>query len=172
MSRKTKNVLICCGLAAVCVAALSLIFNRADATATPEAVSKAASSELVMQSPTSIPAINSGSGTSSAFVPSSGAVASAPLTVVSKPVSKPPKPTPPASSALTNKTKKPMYSSKPKAKEETRTRAATMPKKSGGNTAGDNDPVFGNKVGTGGQAIVDKKTSSDGDINKQVATMD
>lgn len=166
MNRKIKKIAAMAGLALACVGALSLVMIRANAGEQPDAASSETSSEIVLGTPNSIvvPSISSDADTSSAFVPSSGATESKALTVVSKPTSTPPKPTPPASSALTNKTKKPTYSSAPKASSSS-SKASTA-------TAGNNDPVFGNTTSPKGHMIIDKKTSSDGDINKQVGIMD
>lgn len=163
----TRRVLLFTGMAVVCIGVIALVeYQQVSADNMTDMSSSSKPSEIVMGTlhDISVPPISSESGTSSTFVPSSGAETSAPLTEVSKPSSTPPKPTPPPSSALTNKNKKPTYSSKP-----TASKAPTKKIKS---TAGYNDPVFGNKVGTGGETIIDKKTDQDGDINKQVGTMD
>lgn len=166
-SHTAKRIAMFAGLAVVCVAALSLVYSRVNAAQPTEASSSTSSDEIVMASPNSItvPPISSEgdeSGTGSAFVPSSGATASKPLTVVSKPSSQPPKPTPPASSALTNKAKKPSYSVTPKAPA-----SSTSPTKP--TYTGNNDPIFGNTHGTGGKAI--NSPDAGGDINKQIGTM-
>jgi hypothetical protein len=123
-SHNTKRIAMFAGLAVVCVAVLSLVYPRVDAAQPASADSSSSSSEIMVEPPQSItvPPISSEAdktGTGSAFVPSSGATASKPLTVESKPSSKPPKPTLPASSALTNKAKKPSYSAPPKAASST-----------------------------------------------------
>ena len=120
MNSKIKKVVIFAGLVLVCIGSLSLALSRANAAEpTAPASSSTSSEEINLGSPDSItvPPISSSpsSDTGSAFVPSSGAVSSKPLTVVSKPASQPPKPTPPPSSALTNKAKKPSYTTPPKA---------------------------------------------------------
>lgn len=169
MNNKIKKVVIFAGLVLVCIGSLSLVLSRANAAQPTDTVSSASSSEIVLASANSItvPPISSSpsSDTGSAFVPSSGAVSSKPLTVVSKPSSQPPKPTPPASSALTNKAKKPSYSSTPKPPASSTSSAKPT-------YTGNNDPIFGNKTSPKGVMIQDKKTDHDGDINKQVGTMD
>ena len=126
MNSKIKKVSVLTGLALACIGALSLVMVHANAGETQETASDDTSAKMVLATPNSIPEISSETGTSSAFVPSSGATASAPLTSVSKPTSTPPKPTPPAGSALTNKAKKPSYSSKPTAQKPSS--KATAPK--------------------------------------------
>lgn len=167
MNSKVKKLALFAGLVIVCVGALSLVMSRANAAQPTEEVSSASSGEIVLASPNSItvPPISSSpnSDTGSAFVPSSGAVSSKPLTVVSKPTSQPPKPTPPPSSALTNKAKKPSYSTPPKAPTGSTNSAKPT-------YTGDNDPIFGNKHGTGGKA--ENSPDVGGDIHKQVGTMD
>lgn len=169
MNSKVRKLALFAGLAVVCVGALSLVMSRANAAQPTEEVSSASSGQIVLASPNSItvPPISSSpsSDTGSAFLPSSGAVSSKPLTVVSKPTSHPPKPTPPPSSALTNKAKKPSYTTPPKAPASSAN--STKP-----TYTGDNDPIFGNKASPKGVMIQDKKTDHDGDINKQVGTMD
>ena len=160
------------GLAVVCAASLSLVYSHANAVQQTEPTSSSSSAEIVVVPPQSItvPKINSEAetGTGSAFVPSSGATASKPLTVESKPSSKPPKPTPPASSALTNKAKKPTYSSKPKAPAR-----SVSSKPSGGKPGQIYVPGFGwQNPSPKGQMIQDQKTDHDGDINKQIGSMD
>ena len=147
-SHNTKRIAMFAGLAIMCVAALSLVYSRVDAAQPASADSSSSASEIMVEPPQSItvPPISSEAdktGTGSAFVPSSGATASKPLTVESKPSSKPPKPTLPASSALTNKAKKPSYSAPPKSPSSAGTSKPTY--------TGNNDPVFGDKHGTGGQ---------------------
>ena len=165
LSHRTKNAVMLAGLAIVCVAALSLVYSRVDAAQPASADSSSSASEIMVEPPQSItvPPISSETdktGTSSAFVPSSGATASKPLTVESKPSSKPPKPTFPASSALTNKAKKPSYSTPPKAPSTGTSKPAYT---------GNNDPIFGNKHGTGGQGTTVSGNWGEG---KQVGTMD
>ena len=163
MNNKSKKVIIFTGLAAVCVGLFSVILAHANADAKPEDSSSKVSSEIVMATPNSIAVskADSKSGISSAFVPSSGTTTSAPLTTVSKPTSTPPKPTPPASSELTNPSSKPQYTSKPAPKANidanSKKVSSAAPKKSSGNNSippkkdsGD-DPIFGDKQGTGGQ---------------------
>ncbi|MVB11366.1 hypothetical protein CAFE_20810 [Caprobacter fermentans] len=160
----TKRVLFIAGLAVICVGAVSLVVQHtASADDTPE-VSSSSSTEIILGTPhpISVPPISSEeSGTSSAFVPSSGAEASAPLTTVSKPTSAPPAPTPPASSELTNKSKKPTYSSKPTASKSTTS-------KSGGKAGEIYVPGFGWQKPTGGQGTT---VSGDWGGGEQVGIM-
>ena len=168
-SHTTKRIAMFAGLAVACVAVLSLVYSRVDAAQPTDAATSVSSGEIVLASASSItvPPISSESdktGTGSAFVPSSGATASKPLTVVSKPSSQPPKPTPPASSALTNKAKKPSYSSTPKAP------ASTSKAPSGGKAGQIYVPGFGWQNPTGGKA--DNSPDVGGDIHKQVGIAD
>lgn len=172
MNNKSKKVIIFTGLAAVCVGLFSVILAHANADAKPEDSSSKVSSEIIMATPNSIVVskADSKSGTSSAFVPSSGTTTSAPLTTVSKPTSMPPKPTPPASSELTNPSSKPQYTSKPAPKANidanSKKVSSAAPKKDSStakktdNHTNNGDPVFGNDVITekGGnqQTIVGK----------------
>ncbi|QAT49141.1 hypothetical protein EQM14_04770 [Caproiciproducens sp. NJN-50] len=164
LSPKVKRAVMFVGIGLVCVGCLSLVMIHANAGEETESASSESSAEIILgtPNPVSIPEISSEAGTGSAFAPSSGAQASAPLTTVSKPTSTPSKPAPPASSALTDKSKKPTYSSKPTASKSTTTKQKSA--------AGYSDPVFGNQVGTGGQAI--SVPDYGGDIHKQVGTMD
>lgn len=166
----TKRIAMFAGLAIMCVAALSLAYSRVDAAQPAEADSSSSTSEIMVEPPQSItvPPISSEAdktGTGSAFVPSSGATASKPLTVESKPSSKPPKPTLPASSALTNKAKKPSYSTPPKAPSS----ASTSKAPSGGKAGQIFVPGFGWQYPTGGQGTT---VSGNWGGGKQVGTMD
>lgn len=163
ISSRAKKVATFAGMLVVCVGAVFLVMSRVNASEPEESPSSGSSepSEIVLGTlhPISAPE-SSSSGTGSAFVPSSGASASEPLTTVSKPTSTPPNPTPPASSALTDKTKKPTYASKPAASKSTTSKSA----------AGYNDPVFGNKTSpTGGKGITDNSMYEDG---VKIGTMD
>lgn len=161
---RTKKLIMVAGMLVVCVGAVFLVMSRVNASEPEESPSSESSAEIVLGTPNSIsvPEITSNE-TGSAFVPSSGASASEPLTTVSKPTSTPPNPTPPASSALTDKSKKPTYSSKPTASK------STTPK-SGGKAGEVYIPGFGWQKPTGGQAI--SEPDYGGDIHKQVGTMD
>lgn len=167
LSPKVKKVAVLTGLGLICAGCLSLVMIHANAGEETESASSASSAEIILgtPNPVSVPEISSETGTGSAFVPSSGATASAPLTIISKPTSTPPNPTPPASSELTNKSSKPSYSSKPTVSKSTTS-------KSGGKAGEIYVPGFGWQKPTGGQGTQDKTTDHDGDINKQVGTMD
>lgn len=161
----TKRVLIIAGLAVICVGAASLVVQHTASANDTQEVSSESSAELVLGTPNpiSVPEISS-SETASAFVPSSGAQASAPLTSVSKPTSTPPKPTPPASSQLINKAKKPTYSSKPTASKSTTSKVTSAP---AGKTY---VPGFGYVDGTGGGEMTEVK--GDWGEGSQVGIMD
>mgnify|MGYP000846013285 CR=1 FL=1 len=182
MNNKTKRILSMAAIGVACVAMGALVVNHAGADAHPDTdPSSTVESEIVVLEPTPIlPPSSSSQSVNSAFVPSSGASASAPLTTISKPASKPAKPAPPASSALTNKDKKPSH---PKAGTETNAKRTgdTSPKQPVGKTTKGNKhaasqtgkiyvPGFGWQKPTGGKAI--KMPDAGGDINKQVGTMD
>lgn len=179
LSPKVKKVAVLTGLGIICVGCLSLVMIHANAGENQESVSSESSAELVLGTPNpiSVPPISSeATGTGSAFIPSSGATASEPLTDVSKPTSTPPKPTPPASSDLTNKSSKPSYSSKP-------TASKSSTQKSSKNKMGDTRVVNGQKQvyvdgfgwienqGDGGQGTT---VGSSGDqlTGNKVGTMD
>jgi cytoskeletal protein RodZ len=170
-SFKSKKILMSVVVAAACVGAVALVTSqRANASDTDtNSNSSNASSEIVLEVPETIsaPPVSSATSDDSAFVPSSGAAASKPLTTISKPTSQPPKPTPPASSALTNKSKKPTYNTKPRAKTSTGTTSKVSKKDSHAGEA--YDPVFGWTKSTGGQG-----TEVDGDWGggSQVGIMD
>ena len=129
MSPKTRRYLTLAVTAFVSIGAVALvIMNRVgvEARQAAENVSSnsVSSEEVVSVPPIIVASQESKSGSASAFVPSSGASAVAPLTTISTPTSAPPEPTPPVSSALTDKSKKPSYSSKPTASKK----ATTTPK--------------------------------------------
>ena len=184
MNHKSKKVIIFTGLAAVCVGLFSVILAHASANAKPEDSSSKVSSEIVMATPNSIVVskADSKSGTSSAFIPSSGTTTSAPLTTVSKPTSMPPKPTLPASSELTNPSSKPKYTPAPKSNVDANSKkvSSAAPKKNSStakkadNHPNNGDPVFGNDVITeeGGnqQNIISGDHNTDDD--EQVGIMD
>ena len=181
MDDKAKRVLSMAVIGVVCVAMGTLVVNHTGADEHPDTDPSSVESEIVVLEPTPIlPPSSSSESVDSAFVPSSGASASAPLTTISKPASKPAKPAPPASSALKDKKKKPSY---PKAGTETDAKKTgdTSPKQPVGKTTKGNKhaasqtgkiyvPGFGWQKPTGGKAI--KMPDAGGDINKQVGTMD
>jgi len=181
MNSKTQRILSMAAIGVACVAMGALVVNHAGADTHPDTdPSSTVESEIVVLEPTPIlPPSSSSESVNSAFVPSSGASVSAPLTTISKPASKPAKPAPPTGAALTNKDKKPSQYHSGSPRKNTKKSGGTSPTSpqkpdnptTGGNTDGNHDPIFGDKKGTGGQAIIDKKTSSDGDIHKQVGIM-
>lgn len=123
MNKNTRRYLTFGGTALVSIGAVALILINTTGAAgqATEPVSSAPTSTEVVSVPEIKVASQESSSEASAFVPSSGASAAASLTTISKPTSAPPKPTPPASSALTDKTKKPSYSSKPVVSKKTTT---------------------------------------------------
>ena len=171
ISKKAKKGIVVTSIAVLCVG--GIIFaekQQLNASGMTEDLSSQ-DTEIVLGTPNSIsvPSISSESGTSSAFVPSSGAKASEPLTSVSKPTSTPSKPTSPASSKLTNKNKKPVYSTKPKA--STSSKKSTTSKVTKAPKGKSYMPGFGYVDGTGGgETIVGSDVG--GDINKQVGIME
>lgn len=179
LSTKAKKSIIITGSALICVGAIvaALNINGNVAAAEPQsAVSSSPSTAVsVYVPPIEEQKFEVESGTSSAFVPSSGTSQTAELTKIEKPVSAPPAPSVASGTNVTDKNKKPSYSSKPTAKSnkaKTKKSENTTTKKS--NNPGDNDPVFGNKgsYSTHGETTKDKPTDHDGDINKQVGIMD
>ena len=183
LSPKAKKITIITGAAVICIGALSAILyqqhaiaDSANLTAASSGTSASATSSCADVSIPEIKGNNSvasgTAGTGSAFTPSSGKSASAPLTPS---VSKPKTPSKPAiqgdskngkqptNGALTDKTKKPTYTTPPKASTQKSGDTTTQKKsnggtsnKSGGSTTGGTDPIFGNKRGTGagGQATI------------------
>ncbi len=149
MDDKAKRVLSMAVIGVVCVAMGTLVVNHTGADEHPDTDPSSVESEIVVLEPTPIlPPSSSSESVDSAFVPSSGASASAPLTTISKPASKPAKPAPPASSALKDKKKKPSYpetAAKRTGDTSSKPSDGTTTKK-GRNTAGDNDPIFGGKT--------------------------
>ena len=128
---KIKRYLTVGGTALICVgaAALVLTFGTGAGAANQATVSSVESTSTEVSVPEIIVISQESSSGASAFVPSSGASAAASLTTILKPTSAPPEPTPPASSTLTDKNKKPSYSSKPTvAKKTTPAKASGTPK--------------------------------------------
>jgi cytoskeletal protein RodZ len=176
LSPKAKKITIITGAAVVCIGVLSAILyqqhaiaDSADLTAASSGTSASATSsyaDITIPKIAGNNSVTSGTaGTGSAFTPSSGKSASAPLTPsVSKPTA-PSKPTiqgdskngkQPTNGALTDKTKKPTYTTPPKAPTQKSGGTTTQKKsnggtsnKSGGGTKGGSDPIFGNKRGSG-----------------------
>ncbi len=189
LSSKAKKSIIITGSALFCVAvaAIALTLSTGGVSTTEPssiAASRSSSTSLVVSI---APIIGDNSETDSqtpVFVPSSGTSQSTQLTKIEKPTSTPPAPvvegdastasngkvTPPTNPALTDKNKKPSYTSKPTAKSSeatTKKSDGTTTKKS--NSAGDNDPVFGNTQTPHGQM-----TTVEGDWGggSQVGIMD
>ncbi|WP_457945445.1 DUF6550 family protein [Caproiciproducens sp. LBM24188] len=164
ISQKAKKRLIIAGSAVFCigvaVAALTLTAGTPSKAVTTGPVSSSSTGSFVL----SVDPIDEDSKAESesqapAFNPVSGASQTTELTKIEKPTSAPPAPviegdssktsdgkeTEPTNSALTDKTKKPTYTSKPTAKKSDDTTTKNS------NSAGDNDPVFGNTQAPHGQ---------------------
>ena len=151
MSPKTKRYLTLAVTAFVSIGAVALVIMNRVGVEARQAAEIASSTQVSSEEVVSVPPIivasqESKSGSASAFVPSSGASAAEPLTTISKPTSAPPEPTPPVSSALTDKSKKPSYSSKPTASKKT----SSTPKNREVRDGKTYDPDFGWIEGTGG----------------------
>jgi hypothetical protein len=164
LSTRGKNTLIVTGAALICVGALAAAFNMSSHAAVAEPASSASSSPSTAVSvyvpPIEEQKFEAESETSSAFVPSSGASQAAELTEIQKPVSAPPAPSVASGTDLTDKNKKPSYSSSsapaksngstPKKASSSTAKKPSSPTKKKSTNPGDNDPVFGNQKGTGG----------------------
>jgi hypothetical protein len=178
LNTRTKNVLIISGTALICVGAMIAVLNMSSSAAATEPAAPASSSpstSTVVSVPPIEQQFEAESGTSSAFVPESGANQTAELTKIEKPVSAPPSPSVASGTNLTDKNKKPSYSSSAPAKSSTTKKAtsSTTKKPSSAPKGKSYMPGFGYVDGTGGgQMTKDKPTNNDGDINKQVGVMD
>ncbi|HEX3029028.1 MAG TPA: hypothetical protein VHT34_06960 [Clostridia bacterium] len=115
LSIRGKNTLIVTGAALICVGALAAALNISSNAAVAEPASSASSSPSTAVSvyvpPIEEQKFEAESGTSSAFVPSSGVSQAAELTEIQKPVSAPPAPSVASGTDLTDQSKKPSYSS-------------------------------------------------------------
>lgn len=198
LTKKAKTISIISASAVVCVAVLTLVLtnNSAASQANAEAASDV-SMTIVSPKSVSVQSIspNSGAeGTDSAtgtWDPATQKDASSPLTTISKPSSTPSKPVvegdsvngqQPTNSALTDKTKKPTYTTKPTAsassgstKKSSSSSGGTSSKSSGGSTSSGShagevyDPVFGwTKPGSGKGTVV----SGDWGGGSQIGIMD
>ena len=124
MSPKTRRYLTLAVTAFVSVGAAALIIMNRVGVEAGQAAESASSTQVSSEEEVSVPPIivasqESKSGSTSAFVPSSGASKSTELTKLEKPTSTPPKPSTASGTNFTDKTKKPSYSSKPTAKSKT-----------------------------------------------------
>jgi Type IV secretory pathway, TrbL components len=167
LNTRAKNVLIISGTALICVGAMVAVLNMSSSAAAAEPASSASSSpstSMVVSVPPIEQQFEAESGTSSAFVPSSGASQAAELTEIQKPTSAPPDPSVASGTNLTDKTKKPSYSSSSapaKSSSSTPKKASSStPKKS--SNAGDNDPVFGNTQAPHGEMTTASDMYEDG----------
>jgi len=174
LSSKAKKSLIITGSALICVGAIAAALSMSGGVAATEPQSAASSSPSTSVVVSVAPIIvEDDSQTSSTFVPSSGASKSTELTIISKPTSAPPAPSVASGTNITDKNKKPSYSSKSAAKSSSKTATkksnSSTSKKS--NNAGDNDPVFGNK---GSYSTHGEMTTVSGDWGggSQVGIMD
>ncbi len=170
LSRRSKGSLIIAGTALISIGALIAVLNIDNTASAAEPASSAASSPSTAVSiyvppiePQSNPELRK-SGTSSAFVPSSGASQAGELTKIEKPVSTPPAPSVASGTNTTDKNKKPSYSSSSPAKNNTTKKASNAPK------GKSYMPGFGYVDGTGGgQMTKDNNMYEDG---VKVGTMD
>jgi hypothetical protein len=170
LSSKAKSDIIIAGMALVCIGAIVAVLNIGSNgnVAAAESVSSASNSpstSMVVSVPPIERQIETESGTSSAFVPSSGASQAAELTEIQKPTSAPPAPSVASGTNLTDKNKKPSYSSKPTAAKHSTTKKANRAPKGKSYM-----PGFGYVDGNGGGQM----TTVDGDWGggSQVGTMD
>lgn len=190
LSPKAKKILAAAGSALVCVGVLALVLTYSTGASKNLAEQDTSSDTSTAVSVTitgieSQAPINDASD-GAAFVPSSGASQSAALTTPSKPTSMPPKPTvegdskdgqQPTNPALTDKAKKPTYTTPPKATTSSSSKSKSSSSKSAGGSSSSSSnhagqiyvPGFGWQTpGSGKGTVVD----GTGDINKQVGTMD
>ncbi len=143
MSSRAKSSLIIAGTALISIGALIAVLNIDNNASAAEPASSASSSPstsvVISVPPIQEQKFEVESGTSSAFVPSSGASQAAELTKIEKPVAAPPAPSVASGTNMTDKNKKPTYSSSSapaKSSSKAPTKKSTHP--------GGNDPVFGN----------------------------
>jgi hypothetical protein len=188
-SKKAKNITIVTSAAIVAVCALTgIIYANGNAktlaatdstpsssTATSAESATVSALQITGTDTVSVPAGIAGTG--SAWNPASKKSVSAPLTITKKPSSTPPKPVikqdAQSKKVLTDKTKKPSYTTPPQAPSTHKPAAnhsGGSANKSGGSTkSGDNDPIFGNEHGTGGTVINENGNWGEG---SQVGIMD
>lgn len=179
LTSKTKKIMVATGSAVICVGVLcAVLFQQSANAAAVNAVKhKSTSSVTSTTSTVSVPPIHKDTASStakveSAWTPSKGENKTTSLAPAA-PKAAPPATKPkiagdsvngkqPTNGALTDKSKKPSYPSK----DTTPQKDNTQTKNNGGNY---NDPVFGNKTGTGGQGTVVK---GDWGSGEQVGIMD
>ncbi len=176
---KAKKITAITSAAVVCVcvltAALSQHTNTVDRTSST--TSSLSSSEISISvapaSGTKVESVSHGvAGTGKAWIPAKGKKSSVPLTITSKPSSKPSKPTisgdskngkQPTNGTLTNRSERPTYKTPPKApathhssysegttaqRRRSNGGTTTRRKSNGGQQCSGYDPIFGNKRGT------------------------
>jgi hypothetical protein len=151
LSYRAQQILIIAAAAITCAGVVTMVQTRQPDADDTQEESSSSETEIVFEEPHKItkPAVSSQIASSSTFTPSSGASVSEPLTEIQKPSSTPPKPTPPSGSALTNKNKKPSYSSKPTASRSDSSKS-TDKTSSGGKPGQIYVPGFGWQYPTGG----------------------
>jgi len=172
LSSKAKKSIIITGSALVCVAVAAIALHMGGGvTAAAQPQSSAASSSPSTSAVVSVPPIEqqseTESGTSSAFVPSSGASQSTELTAISKPTSTPPTPSVASGTSITNKNSKPTYSSKTTSSKST-TKKITSKAPSGKSYM----PGFGYVDGTGGGKMTTVGKQGDQLTGNKVGKMD
>jgi hypothetical protein len=127
LTSKAKKSIIITGSALVCVAVVAIALHMGGVTAAAEPQSIASSSpstSAVISVPPIIPQDSEAeSQVESTFTPSSGSSKATELTKIEKPTSAPPAPSAASGTNLTDKTKKPSYTSKPTAKSKSTTSA-------------------------------------------------
>ncbi|TQI68537.1 DUF6550 family protein [Clostridium sp. KNHs216] len=187
LSSKAKKSLLAVGSGVICLGTVLLIVSFSTAATAPDTNQTNSTDSTVTSVSVNVEDIQTISSVSptegnKVFDPSSGVSQTTDLTKIEKAPSTPQKPvvkgdastasngktTPPTNSALTDKTKKPTYTSKPTA--TTSKPSSSAP--SGGKPGQKYVPGFG--WITAGNTPGETKTVSDagGDINKQVGIMD
>ncbi len=194
VSKKAKKGILAAGISLVCIGIISVVIVNTNqkAEANNDKAADNSSATIVMPSDiTPNPISSQGSVNSNlgekAFDPATESSRSEALTTYSKTSSTPSKPviegdskngSQPTNSALTDKNKKPSYTTTPKASTGSSTAAkqasskssGTSGKKSTSSTGSNYDPIFGNKRGTahGEQTVVE----GDWGEGEQVGIMD
>lgn len=169
LTKKAKTISIVSGCAVICIAVLTLLLTNNDAAS--QANAEAASDvSMTIVSPASVSvesispdsSAEGTSGTGGTWDPATQKDASSPLTTISKPSSTPSKPVvegdsvngqQPTNSALTDKTKKPTYTTKP-----TASASSSSTKKSSSSSTGTSSKSSGGSTSSGshaGQVYVD-----------------
>lgn len=154
LSIRAKNGLLITGTALVCVGAIIAVLNMSSSAAATEPVSAASSSPStsaeISVPPIEIQTVVVESGTSSVFVPESGASQTTELTEIQKPTSAPPAPSVPSGTDLTDKSKKPSYTSSASSSAP----ANSTKQKTSSSTKSSGTPKMGDKRTSNGQKQV------------------